>query len=579
VFRVRHFLFVARRDNAAWRAPWKEEQRRHGQKGACYKYLILKPFGYIVQNNNNMVDEKLVNKNMSKKTITYPYQQAWQFASMAFAVVVLALLIVFNETFFSIVVTWWRSETFSHGFVILPIVAYLIWRLRHELVRLPPSPTFWALPWLVLLVLSWVVATISNVLLIQQLSVVALVPVSLWLLFGTRIVSKLTFPLAYLIFAVPMGEFLVPILQNVTAAMSVNMLGLSGIPVFTEGLFIYIPSGSFEVAEACSGIRYLIASIALSTIYAYLMYQSFWRRSAFVVLSIIVPIIANGIRAYGIIMIAHLSDYKLAVGIDHFIYGWLFFGLVMLLMFWGGSYFREEVAEQANSDVSSAPNTAGQATWFGFLPWVVCGVFILSSGPLLAHWVDRNDRADRPFVLNLPAAVPSAVNGWSGPHETDGRWRPSYHGASQEKLASYSKNNTPVQVYVGHYSRQEQGVELVNSLNKVADGKRWVVLSESEVNPVLGEGEHWAVREFIIAAGDSHRLVWQWYEVSGQATISPLMTKFYEFRARLMGTYQGSSVIMVAMDYNYEKQDSYPLLKNYLLSMKASLRQALVEIP
>lgn len=69
-----------------------------------------------------------------------------------------------------------------------------------------------------------------------------------------------------------------------------------------EGLYLSIPAGHFEVAEACSGLRYLMASVALGVLYAYLTYRSPWRRLAFVVLSMVMPIVANGIRAYGIVM-------------------------------------------------------------------------------------------------------------------------------------------------------------------------------------------------------------------------------------------------------------------------------------
>ena len=66
-----------------------------------------------------------------------------------------------------------------------------------------------------------------------------------------------------------------------------------------------------------------------------------WRRLVFIALSIIVPIIANGIRAYLIVMIGHLSNNRLATGVDHVIYGWVFFGFVMMLLFWIGSQWRE----------------------------------------------------------------------------------------------------------------------------------------------------------------------------------------------------------------------------------------------
>ena len=79
-------------------------------------------------------------------------------------------------------------------------------------------------------------------------------------------VRRILFPLAYLLFAVPLGDFLVGPLQDVTAVFTVWALQLTGIPVYLEGRFFYIPTGAFEVAEACSGIRYLIASLALGRI-------------------------------------------------------------------------------------------------------------------------------------------------------------------------------------------------------------------------------------------------------------------------------------------------------------------------
>src|SRR5699024_5572254 len=91
----------------------------------------------------------------------------------------------------------------------------------------------------------------------------------------------------------------------------------------------------------------------LGTLYAYITYHSYWRRAMFIVASIIAPIIANGLRAYGIIMLAYLSSMKLAVGIDHIIYGWIFFGIVMFLLFWIGSFWREGDDDRPSSKLSS----------------------------------------------------------------------------------------------------------------------------------------------------------------------------------------------------------------------------------
>ena len=95
------------------------------------------------------------------------------------------------------------------------------------------------------------------------------------------------------------------------------------------------------MVEACSGIRYLIASMTLGTLYAYLNYDSTQRRLLFIALSAIVPIVANGLRAFLIVMIGHHSDMKLATGVDHLVYGWLFFGVVMFFLFSLGALFSE----------------------------------------------------------------------------------------------------------------------------------------------------------------------------------------------------------------------------------------------
>src|SRR4029079_3400241 len=91
---------------------------------------------------------------------------------------------------------------------------------------------------------------------------------------GTRIARAACFPLAFLLFAVPFGEIFVPTLIEWTANFTVAALRLSGVPVYREANLFIIPSGAWSVVEACSGIRYLIASLMVGTLYAHLMYRT-----------------------------------------------------------------------------------------------------------------------------------------------------------------------------------------------------------------------------------------------------------------------------------------------------------------
>src|SRR3546814_524737 len=119
-------------------------------------------------------------------------------------------------------------------------------------------------------------------------------------------------PICFLFFAVPMGEEVIPLLQTITAEIAVFLLRTTGVPTFHSGLLIEIPSGSFVVADVCSGARFLITTLVLGTLVANFFFVSWRRRILFMLLCLVVPILANGLRAYGIILLAHLTDPALA---------------------------------------------------------------------------------------------------------------------------------------------------------------------------------------------------------------------------------------------------------------------------
>src|SRR5579872_1801751 len=258
---------------------------------------------------------------------------AWRKLAVLLGALSAAFLALFWPTAWSIGETWYSSRTFSHGFLIVPMFLYLVWVRRDRLAALRPRPNYWGVPVLLLLCGIWLGASLGEVRVLQQFALVAMLDVLVWIALGTEVIRALWFPLAFLFFAVPFGEAAIGPLQDFTAHFAVAALGLSRVPVLLESRTIWVPSGPWVVAEACSGIRYLISSLVLGLIYASLVYRSRKRRALFVLASVAVPILANGIRAYGIILLAYLSNNRLAVGVDHIIYGWIFFTAIQLLLF------------------------------------------------------------------------------------------------------------------------------------------------------------------------------------------------------------------------------------------------------
>ncbi len=264
-----------------------------------------------------------------------------QAALAALLLALAAIVLLYHATFWSMLELWSRSQTFAHGFLIVPISCWLAWRQRARLAALAPQPSRQGLLLLGALGLAWLLADAANVPVVEQYAATAMLPACVLAILGWPAVRLLAFPLAYLFLAVPFGEVFLDPLIDFTAAFTVTALQWTGVPVFRDGSNFSLPTGNWSVVEACSGLRYLIAALALGALYAHVHFHSTRRRLAVMAAALLVPILANGVRAYLIVMLGHLSNMRLAVGVDHLIYGWLFFGLVVLLLFWLAARWRE----------------------------------------------------------------------------------------------------------------------------------------------------------------------------------------------------------------------------------------------
>ena len=164
-------------------------------------------------------------------------------------------------------------------------------------------------------------AHLVDVMVAQQFAAIGLLISGVSVILGYAATKTILFPLAYMLFMVPVGEGLVPAMMDFTAYTTVELVKLTGIPVYRDGLFFYLPTGTWSVIEACSGIRYLIASVALGCLYAYVNYQRLSKRLIFIGAAIVVPVLANSIRAFGLVMFGHFSNMKLGTGTDHLVFG------------------------------------------------------------------------------------------------------------------------------------------------------------------------------------------------------------------------------------------------------------------
>jgi EpsI family protein len=279
-------------------------------------------------------------------------------------------------------------------------------------------------------------------------------------------------------------------------------------------MFFSIPSGDWSVVEGCSGLRYLIASVTLGVLYAYLTYRSWKRRLLFSIAAIIVPVFANSGRAYMIVMIAHLSDMKLALGVDHYIYGWAFFGLVMLLLFWIGSFWRED-DQPAPSQPESVAVPSGRAAARPILPMAVAALLVAALWPAYVGWLKARPLPD------MPALQVEAQGGWQ-PAAAFTTWTPHWIGADRQLRQPYAQAGRNVLLELNYYVTQRQDAELINSQNFMIRQKDplWSNVGERIASVRIGDQQR-QVRQAKMRGSDGQRLlVWQWNLINQQPTVN-----------------------------------------------------------
>ena len=475
-------------------------------------------------------------------------QRQWKVATAAVTGVALIALLLFHQTVASLVEIWARSETFTHGFLVAPISLWLIWRIRHELARMVPTPHPWTFLLLAGACFAWLLGQLAAVGVVAQFALVTVLILTVPAILGWQVAWRMAFPLLFLYFAVPFGEFAMPQLMAWTAKVTVIGLRLSGIPVYVEGLQFVIPSGNWSVVEACSGVRYILASMTVGTLFAYLNYVSLKRRAAFIAVSLIVPIIANWLRAYMIVMLGHLSGNKLATGVDHLIYGWVFFGVVILLMFIVGGRW-SDITATSNTPVPAITPQPVQRSWFGS-PWLIAGVTVvmLALAPI-AEWGlkarAQHEEPAFPAVLDLDSGWKEQGAGVSP------AWHPDYVNPSVETNRVYAAGSQTVGLYLAYYRQQDYSRKLVSSENVLvrSNDPVWAKVASGQAEMTFG-GLPVTARTAELRSGSVQNelariVVREFYWIDGHLTASGAKAKLLTALALLRGHGDDSAVVIL----------------------------------
>jgi len=460
----------------------------------------------------------------------------WRRPLAALAVTAAALLLLFRGDVGDLAHLYWTNTTFGHCLFIAPVVGWLVWIRRTDLAAL--RPVSWA-PGLLLVALGgfgWLLGDAAGVALARHLGLVVMLQGAVVGLLGPNVARGLLFPLCYALFLVPFGEGLEPPLQDVTVWMVMHLLHLFGVQATVDGVLITADGKLFEVAEACSGSKFVIAMIAFGVLVAHLCYRGWRRRAIFMVVALIVPVVANGVRAFGTIYAAVLTSVETATGFDHIVFGWVFFGLVMAAVLAIGWRWFDRAPDAPAFD---PVRLQGPVRW-PLDPWVAA-CLVLATAAVFPAWgaAIRGREQALPARIDLPA-----VAGWNrAPLSARAPWSPYYPGADHYLIGRYvDAGGDAVDMAIAVYGGQHEGRELVGfGIGVLREDDRWVRVKDL---PALNGGAVVAIQ----APGPVERQVATWYRVGNVVTSDDKRVKIETLKAKLLGGPQRAVAIHLSAE-------------------------------
>lgn len=491
--------------------------------------------------------------------------------------VMMIVLAIYWQTAYSMIDAWRQSTTYSHGFLILPIFLWLVWNRRPTLSRLSTRPWWLGLLAVAAIGLVWLIGSLAAAAEPSQFAAVALVPAAVATILGKGWVRALAFPFAFLFFAVPFGNSLIPPMMDWTADFTVAALKLSGVPVYRAGNDFSIPSGDWSVIEACSGIRYVFACLTVSTLYAWTVYRGTVRRLVFIGAALATVVVANWIRAFSIVMLAHLSDNQRAVGIDHMIYGGVFFVAIMAALFSLGALWREKsfgMPDTAASQPPAVPTAKAAPAAPGPMLSLAAAFAVAATlvvWPLLSAAAGRvASRVSAPLGDIAPRA------GWLRVDEPVAEWKPQLRDPSRETLQTFGKDGKRVSVYLGVFDHPTPEAKVTASANQLvgADDLHWKQVQRGIADLPHGD-DVISIRTGTLVGRGARVIVWHWYWVDGTMTTSPTRAALLQVLARVRGRSEMSALVAAYTIQEDSMGSEAPVLAAFLPEMLGSIDDAL----
>lgn len=487
-----------------------------------------------------------------------------------FALLVLSALPVFWLGFGSLAAAWSTAE-YSHGPIIPLVSLYLFLReLRHEGPVDPRAPVD-RRPGIAVLLFALVFGILGNLVRIPDVVTYALI---LWV-GGVVLVTmgwtrgrRHQLPVLHLIFMLPLPQFvywkLTIFLQLVSSELGVWFIQTAGIPVFLEGNVIDLGVYKLQVAEACSGLRYLFPILSFSYLFAILYRGPMWHKAVLLLMAAPLTVFMNSFRIGMIGVLVNSYGISHAEGFLHFFEGWVIFGACVAILFGMAVLLQrltrdpKPLADTIDLDFDGFGAQCVRLTRIAparglvaaaLLSLAVAAAFVLAPAP--ARVVVERD----PFLL-----FPRNLGDWSGIPETLTPDIEAVLGADDYVNMTFAApGETPVNLFVAWYEKQTEG-DGIHSPEVCLPVGGWEVFSINPVTVSMPGTVYgtFALNRAVIQKGLSKQLVYYWFEQRGKRMTNDYLAKgSVVWDSLTMGRADGALVRFVtAIDGNEADADA-----------------------
>ena len=464
----------------------------------------------------------------------------------AVLVLVISLVLLYWPTWVDLANKWViDSESYSHGYLIALTSLVLLIQSAINASQLEGRLRCLAVAGVLVAGTMWLAAYLSNIFILQA----ALLPIIFLLavasVFGVPPAWVYVFPVTYFYFAIPVWNYLTGTFQAMTIEVTAGFLGLLRIPAAIEGSFVFLPSGTFEIASGCSGLNFFIVGSALGTFYAQQYLRSRKFRFLIVGVTIALTLLMNWIRVTIIVVAGYLTEMQhYLVTVDHYKFGWFLFVLMLVPLYFIGRFFEKQECRQGNS-LNERPNYDEETLAPSMLAGrIAISVLILSVAPLTGVVLDQ--RVDQ--INHASLIPPRSVGDWRWQPLPATVWQPRFLGAEQEAIGQYVLDDEHIELYINLYTRQRQGAELIGSSNSLFDDDHWREESRSTIRLEMADGKIMSAKLLEVANREGRRQFYvYWYLVGDNVLVNAFKVKFYELAQRLRGR-AASSIVAVRIE-------------------------------